>query len=139
MSPSSSIIVYSGGARFAFDFLHAHPSYVAGLLFHPRSYVLGFEAVSRTPLVRFCCSLVCCVFSFFPFWVPIFFGASSIYVIFPWTILGRLGTWISGRCVSPYSACPSVVLSVTSWVMVGIFHSSDHSLMTISISPYLMQ
>jgi hypothetical protein len=139
MSPSSSVIVYYGNAHCSFEFLRAPPFCMAGLLFPHGSYVLGFEVVSCAPSVYFYCSLVGCVVSFFPFWVPVFFGPLSICVSLPWPVLGHLDTWIYGGCVSPCSASPSAVLSSTSWVMDGIFHSLGHFLMTISISLSVIQ
>jgi hypothetical protein len=133
------MIIYFGGAHCAFDFLRALPACMAGLLFPPGSCVLGFEAVFYTPSTCFYCSLVSCVFSFFPFWVPIFFGPSSTFVGLAWPILGLLGTWISGGYVSPCSASFSVVLFGTSWVMDGIIHSLGDSLMTMLISPFVIQ
>jgi hypothetical protein len=138
ISPLSSILIYSSSAHCAFEFLHMPPACVVGFLFPPSSCVLGFEVVSYAPSVCLCCSLVGCVFSFFPFWVPIFFVPSFVYFVLPWPILNHLGTWSSEGCISLCFASPSVVLSDTSWVMVGIFHSLEHSLMTILISPSMM-
>jgi hypothetical protein len=138
ISPSSSMIVYYGGVLYAFSFLHMPPVCVASLLFPPSSCGLGFEVVSYAPSACFCCSLVECVLSFFPFWVLVFFVPSSACDGFPWPVLGFLGTWISGGYVSPFSTFSFIVLSDTSWVMDRIFHSSGHSLMTMSMSPSVM-
>jgi hypothetical protein len=139
ISTSSSVIVYFGDVRYAFDLLCAPPVYVDDLLFPPGSCVSRFGVVSCTPSTYFCFSLVSYVLSFFPFWVLVFFGPSSFCVFLPRPVLGLLGTWIFGGCISPYSASSSAVLFGTSLVMVGILHSSGHSLMTMSISPSLMQ
>jgi hypothetical protein len=139
ISPSSYMMVYSGGGRCAFIFFHALPICVAGLLFVPAFCGLGLAAVSCVPSVCFGCSLSGCVLSFFPFWVPNFAGPSSICVVFPWPVLHLLGTWISWGCVSPSPASSSAIMSGTSWVRDGVFHSSSHSLMTMSMSPSMMQ
>jgi hypothetical protein len=132
------MIVYSGAVCYAFSFLRVPPTCLVVLLFPPDSCVLGFGAVSYTPSTYFYYSWVDCVLSFFPFWVPILFVPSSVYVDFPWPIIGLLGTLISRDRVSPCSASSSAILSDTSWVMVRLFHLSSHTLMTMSISPSVM-
>jgi hypothetical protein len=108
---------------------------MVGLLFPPGSCVMGFTAVSCAPSTCFCCPLVRCVVSFFPFWVLVYFDPSSSLIKFLWVVLGFLGTRISGGYVSAYAASPSVVIYGTFQVMPRILHSLGHSLMTMSISP----
>jgi hypothetical protein len=135
ISPSSSVIIRSCDTHCAFDFLCMPAAYLASLLFPTGSCAMGFGAVSYIPLDFFGCSLV----SFCPFWVPVCFDPSLARVGFFWTVLGFLGTGFYGGCVSACVASPSASPSGTSWGMDGIFHSASHSLMTMSISPSVMQ
>jgi hypothetical protein len=139
ISPSSSVIIYYGDVLWAFDFLCMLPGCVAGPLFSHASCGLGLVVVYCASSSCFFFSLASCIFSFSPFWVPVFIGPSSIYVILPWPVLHLLGTWIARGCVSPCSSSSFVVLYGTSWVMDGILHSSSHSPMTMLMSPSVIQ
>jgi hypothetical protein len=137
--PSSSMIVYSRGYLCAFVFLRVPSICVVGLLFPPGSCELGLGVVSCLALACFCCYLADFIFSFFPFWVPIFVSPSFVFVVFVWPVLHFLGTWTSFGCVSPCPASSSIVFSVKSWVRDGILHSSSQSLITRSMSPSVIQ
>jgi hypothetical protein len=114
ISPSSSVIIYSSGVLWAFDFLRAPPIYVVGLLFAPIFCGLDLASVSCASSTCCCCSMADCVLSFFPFWVPVFVGPSSICNAFPWPVLHLLVTWISFGWVSSCHASSFVVVSSTS-------------------------
>jgi hypothetical protein len=137
ISPSSPMIVYSGSVLCAFDFLRVPPICVAGLLF---------------PLVPVCwdlggllCSLS--LFLLFLGWLCTLLPLLGPYLIWPFIYLCCLSlgcSWYLGhldfqRLCSPCSASSSTILSDTSWVMDGILHSLGHSLMTMSMSPSMMQ
>jgi hypothetical protein len=108
--PSSSMIVRSSDAHYAFDFLRAPAACSTSLLFPPGSCVMGFGAVSYIPLACFGYLLV----SFCLLWVPFLFNPSLARVGLFCPILGFLGTGFCGCCVSACVASPFMGPSGTS-------------------------